>query len=103
MAGTLRIEASGRGAEATASGFEVPLDAVPVDEIGQYYVWRVVPVQGEVYQVERRNVQVGPMTLNRVLVTGGLEKGDRIALAGVHILTEGTQVRLLETQESAAP
>jgi RND family efflux transporter MFP subunit len=103
MAGTLRIEASGRGAEATASGFEVPLDAVPVDEIGQYYVWRVVPVQGEVYQMERRNVQVGPMTLNRVLVTGGLEKGDRIALAGVHILTEGTQVRLLETQESAAP
>ena len=39
----------------------------------------------------------------RVLVTGGLEKGDRIALAGVHVLTEGAQVRLLEAKEPAAP
>lgn len=104
MSGTLRIEAAGGAAEGeAASGFEVPLDAVPVDEIGQYYVWRVVPAEGDVYQVERRNVTVGPMTLNRVLVTGGLEKGDRIALAGVHVLTDGTQVRLLEAKEPAAP
>jgi len=76
---------------------------VPIDEVGQYYVWRVVPDQGEVFRVERRNVKVGPMTLNRVLVTEGLEKGDRIALAGVHVLTEGARVRLLEAKEPAAP
>ena len=103
MSGTLRVESRGPEAGTAAAGFEVPLDAVPVDETGQYYAWRVVPAAGEVYRVERRNVTVGPMTLNRVLVTGGLEKGDRIALAGVHVLTEGAQVRLLEAKEPAAP
>ena len=103
MSGTLRIEASGGGAEAAPAGFEVPLDAVPVDEVGQYYVWRVVAVEGDLFRVERRNVTVGPVTLNRVLVTEGLEKGDRIALAGVHVLTEGAQVRLLAENTPAAP
>ena len=103
MTCTLRVEAAGGAAETDATGFEVPLDAVPIDEVGQYYVWRVVPAEGEVFQVERRNVQVGTLTLERVIVTEGLEKGDRIALAGVHILREGTQVRLLEAKEPAAP
>lgn len=103
MTCTLRVEAKGETAEAAATGFEVPLDAVPIDETGQYYVWQVVPAEGEVYTVERRNVQVGPMTLNRVLITDGLAKGDRIALAGVHILREGTRVRLLADNTPAAP
>lgn len=103
MSCTLRVESSGAGAGAAAAGFEVPLDAVPVDEVGRYYVWRVVPAADGVFQVERRDVTVGPMTLNRVLVTAGLDEGDRIALAGVHILKEGARVRLLEAQESAAP
>ena len=103
MSGTLRIEAADNGTEEIPTGFEVPLDAVPVDEVGQYYVWRVVAAEGDVFRVERRNVTVGPMTLNRVLVTGGLEKGDRVALAGVHILKEGAQVRLLAENVAAVP
>lgn len=103
MTCTLRIETAGGAAEPDATGFAVPLDAVPIDEVGQYYVWRVTPSAGEVFEVERRNVKVGPMTLERVLVTEGLAKGDRIALAGVHLLREGTRVRLLEAKEPAAP
>lgn len=103
MTCTLRVEAAGGAAEAAATGFEVPLDAVPVDEAGQYYVWRVIPAEGEVFTVERRNVKVGPLSLNRVMVTDGLAKGDRIALAGVHILREGTRVRLLAEPATAAP
>ena len=103
MSGTLQMEATGAGTEEAASGFEVPLNAVPVDETGQYYVWRVVPADGDVFHVERRNVKVGPMTLNRVLVTEGLDKGERIALAGVHILKEGAQVRLLAENTPAVP
>jgi RND family efflux transporter MFP subunit len=103
MSGTLRMESPAEAQAGDSTGFEVPLDAVPVDAVGHYYVWRVVPVEGDVYRVERRPVQVGPMTMDRVLVTEGLEKGDRIALAGVHILREGTQVRLLEEKEAAAP
>lgn len=103
MSGTLRFEAAAGGTAEAPSGFEVPLDAVPVDEVGRYYVWRVVPAEADLFRVERRNVEVGPMTLNRVLVTGGLESGDRIALAGVHVLTEGAQVRLLADNTPAAP
>ena len=103
MTCTLRVEAPAGALAEDSRGFEVPLDAVPVDEVGQYYVWLVTPVAGEINQVERRNVQVGPMTLNSVLITEGLEKGDRIALAGVHILTEGAQVRLLAENTPAAP
>jgi RND family efflux transporter MFP subunit len=102
MTCTLKVESLG-GSEADASGFEVPLGAVPIDEVGQYYVWRVKPAEGDLFEVERRNVKVGPLALERVLVTDGLEKGDRIALAGVHLLREGTRVRLLETKGPAAP
>ena len=62
-----------------------------------------VPSAEEVFTVERRNVKVGPLSLNRVMVTDGLAKGDRIALAGVHILREGTRVRLLAEPAMAAP
>lgn len=102
MTCVVKIETTDVG-EKTSAGFEVPLDAVPVDEVGQYYVWRVVKAEGDLYKVERRNVTVGTMMLNFVHVTEGLQKGDRIALAGVHILREGMQVRLLETKDQAAP
>ena len=49
MTCTLKVEPLGGAAEADAAGFEVPLDAVPIDEVGQYYVWLVAPAEGEVF------------------------------------------------------
>ncbi len=39
------------------------------------------------------------MILNDIVVLSGLSKGDRIATAGVHLLREGQQVRLLDAEK----
>ncbi len=79
-------------------GFPVPLDAVPVDGLGQYYVWKLKETGEGSYTVHRADVEVGEVDGDDIVVVGGLAKGDRIALAGVHVLTEGREVRLLESR-----
>ncbi len=78
------------------SGFAVPIDAVPVDALGIYHVWKIATDSNDRRSVHRVDVQVGEMVQNDIIVLSGLSKGDRIATAGVHLLREGQQVRLLE-------
>jgi len=85
----------GNGAE--EGGYAVPIDAVPIDGLGTYFVWIVQPDQDGTFTVHRRDVQVGQMVENDILVVAGLENGDRIAAVGVHVLQEGQRVRLLES------
>ena len=75
------------------------MNIVPVDGQGQYYVWVVKPEKGDVFTVHRVNVEVGTMTKDRVVVKGGIEKGDRVVTAGVHVLREDQRVRLLAPKE----
>ena len=77
----------------------LPLDAVPVDGLGQYFVWRVEPVEGDLYAVTRQDVSVGELTAENIIITAGLSRGDRVAAAGVNILVEGQQVKLLNPGE----
>ncbi len=46
--------------------------------------------------VRRVDVTVGQMLEREILVTDGIERGDRIAAAGVHLLKDGQKVRLLD-------
>lgn len=85
----------GEGAE--EGGYAVPIDAVPIDGLGTYFVWMVQPDGEGTFTVHRRNVQVGQMVGDEILVVAGLESGDRIAAVGVHVLREGQRVRLLES------
>jgi len=87
------------------AGFLVPIEAVPVDGLGNYYVWKVEADAGNVFEVHRADVEVGPMTGDRIVVSSGVEQGERIASAGVYMLEEGQKVRLYKegeggTQES---
>jgi len=84
-----------------AVGFPVPLDAVPVDGQGKYYVWTLKETGSGTFTVHRTNVEVGEIAGDDIVVREGLAKGDRIALAGVHILTEGREVRLLIPKEES--
>ena len=70
----------------------VPIDAVPVDGQGQYYVWKVKDADGAL-TVQRQNVTVAEAMGDDVEILTGLSKGDRIAAQGVHLLQEGQQVR----------
>ena len=74
----------------------LPLTAVRESQ-GRTAVWVVDPAQ----QVVRlRPIEVGGAQGNDVIVRAGLQPGERVVTAGVHVLTEGQRVRL---QAAAAP
>lgn len=49
--------------------------------------------------VKRREVTVGGIRENSLVVVDGLQPGDRVASAGVTFLKEGQEVKLLDTQD----
>jgi len=73
----------------------VPLEAVfnpediPVEE-GFGHVWLLDPAA---MTISRRRVAIGAMSEFGMVISDGLKPGDSIVAAGVHMLTEGTQVR----------
>ena len=74
---------------------QIPLEAVfnpqelPVEE-GVGYVWLLDP---NTMTISQRRVTIGPVTDFGIVISEGLEPGDSIIGAGVHMLTAGTQVR----------
>jgi RND family efflux transporter MFP subunit len=73
--------------------FAVPIDAVPIDGQGNYYVWTVKDGGDGTGTIHRVDVQVGEMVGGDILVVAGLNQGDCIATVGVHLLQEGQRVR----------
>ncbi|MHC4439195.1 MAG: hypothetical protein ACYS3S_17715, partial [Planctomycetota bacterium] len=88
------------GAFPESDRFIVPIDAVPIDGQGQYYVWKVHEKDGTL-TVGRQDVTVGKAMGDDIEILEGLSKGDRIAAQGVNLLQEGQQVRKysLKSQE----
>ena len=78
------------------AGYAVPIDAVPIDGLGNYHVWKVEAGADGTSTVHRAEVEVGEIIQSEILIVKGLERGDRIALAGVHLLEEGQRVRPLD-------
>ncbi|MCK7593445.1 efflux RND transporter periplasmic adaptor subunit [Pseudomarimonas salicorniae] len=76
-------------AQAGAQALAVPLPAVTADA-GRHYVWVVDP---QTLAVQRREVSIGPFLDQAVPVTSGLEAGEWVVAAGVHLLREGQKVR----------
>ena len=75
----------------------VPGAAVAVDEKGGYFVWKLEPTETEgVYAVRKAAVSVNSRVGTDVVVTAGVKPGDRIATAGVSVLSEGRKVTLLK-------
>jgi len=74
----------------------LPLTAVK-EHKGRSAVWVVDPAR---QVVQMREIEVGGAQGNEVLVRSGLRPGELVVTAGVHVLTEGQQVRL---QAAAAP
>ena len=66
----------------------------------QSCVWVIDEVEGT---VSRREVELGQLTLLGIVVTSGVEPGDRIVTAGVHSLREGQQVRWADEAVASTP
>ena len=71
----------------------VPLAAIGSDTSGKPYVWRVDP---DSMKVARVDVTLGDIVGNDITLTGGIARGERIAITGVSRLYEGAKVRPLE-------
>jgi membrane fusion protein (multidrug efflux system) len=74
----------------------VPLVAIVRDERGES-VFVAVPTEGGAYVAERRAVETGPASDGRVVVTDGIEAGDRVVVAGQTQIADGDLLRLAET------
>ena len=73
----------------------VPTAAVGADASGAHFVWKLVKSgkDGE-YAISRQTVETGRLFGTNIAILSGLASGDRIAVAGVTILTEGQIVTL---------
>jgi RND family efflux transporter MFP subunit len=95
MAGKARgnREAARRIARETGmEGVEIPMSATFAGEGGKTYVWVIDP---QTKKVSRREVNVVNLTEKGAMVSG-LEPGEWIATAGVNILVQDQQVRILQ-------
>lgn len=80
------------------TGVEVPVSATfSPEEGGKTYVW---VIDEGTMTVKRREVTTGKLKSTGILVTEGLQPGEWIAVAGVHLLREGQQVRFWSEQGS---
>ncbi|WFF80278.1 efflux RND transporter periplasmic adaptor subunit [Delftia tsuruhatensis] len=95
---TLRIGGTSTSTSTSTAGkstLQVPIGAI-LDEGKGAAVW---VVQGD--QVRRQPVTVVQVQDGNAQVVGALDQGDRIVALGVHLLSEGAQVRL--DSEAPAP
>lgn len=79
--------------ESFQGGLLVPVNAVVAASDDSPYVWLFDP---ESRTVTVRHIEVGELTGDSLQVLSGLEKGDRIAVSGVHSLSAGFPVHALE-------
>ncbi len=82
-------------ADAAGSGFVIPATSVFENPEGQTCVWIVDP---QTSTVKETPVTTGKLTGDDIVVTGGLEDGQRVVTAGVSFLREGMQIRVMEPQ-----
>lgn len=88
---TYRLEGDDRRQAAIA----VPESAVAVGADGRHFVWKLVETAEKgVFETQQAPIEVGANDRDRVFVQTGLKVGERIATAGVSVLTEGRKVRL---------
>ena len=73
----------------------LPSDAVGIDSQGRHFVWVLQPGEAGAFTARRRTVKAGDRQGVMIQLLDGLKPGERIATAGISLLTEGRRVTLL--------
>ena len=81
-------------AAAGAAALRVPLSAL-VQHKGATSVWVVVKDRAGAASVQLRQVEVAGQSGNDLLLSGGVQPGQTVVTAGVHLLKPGQKVRIL--------
>ena len=87
--------------EVAEGSLSVPFSAVGTAADTKPFVWRLVANGDGTYAVHRASVVLGMRIGENILIESGLSAGDRVAVAGVTVLTEGRVVRLLNDSSAA--
>ena len=98
MSATLNIAGRGYRFASTAANDYVlaPAAAVGVGPADGHFVWTLVETdKAGVYVARRRAVRIAGRVNDLVEIEEGLKAGERVATAGVAVLTEGREVSLL--------
>lgn len=91
-AGSYRL----KDADATAAEtVDIPESAVGVDDAGRYFAWRL-DRDGEVFVAHKVLLAKCLLKGETMRVGDGVKPGDRLATAGIAVLTEGRKVTLLK-------
>ena len=94
----------GQSARVYANGGDEAVVTVPLSALyekdGQAALWVVDPADNT---VSLRPVQAGAYGENTVPVTAGLQAGEWVVAAGVHLLLEGQKVRPIDDQNRPQP
>jgi RND family efflux transporter MFP subunit len=86
--------------DAGRSGLEISTSAVFSDDPGMNsFVWIVDEASNT---VSRRQVEVARNGEFGLIIGSGLEPGERIAVAGVHFLSDGQEIRILEADTAVS-
>jgi RND family efflux transporter MFP subunit len=99
MAGTASVNAL-LPAAARDSGINIPATAVfSQDDPKKSYVWIIDPTSKALVS---REVETGNLTETGLLIRSGLKPGDWLVTKGVHSITEGQLVRILDLSGEGA-
>jgi RND family efflux transporter MFP subunit len=90
-------------ADFSAGALAVPSNAVGSAADTSFFVWRLDDNGDATYTARRATVTLGERVGEYVCILSGLSAGDRVATAGVTVLTEGRIVRLFEEAPAAEP
>jgi len=101
MSATIAVPGESYGlVDKVRAAFEVPESAVGVDADGTYFAWRLQPRPETpgVFMAAKCRLDGCTRVKGRNLVSGmgGVAPGDRVATAGIAVLSEGQSVSLLE-------
>ncbi len=96
MTATVELATS---AASNAPALRVPLSALVQDK-GATSVWVVEKDRSGAAAVQLRRVQVAGQSANDLLLSGGVQPGQTVVTAGVHLLKPGQKVRILTADVS---
>lgn len=83
------------GDENDVSQLVVPIKAVSEDESGQF-VYLLQPLDEEVLEARKVNVEIGSLTAGGFIVRSGLQQDQLVAVAGLRSLYDGMKVKQLK-------
>jgi len=101
MSATVVVQDFFKKAKESENSISVESDYIGIDSDGSHFVWILEKTEDDkIFSASRRPVKVGKRSGTTLEILEGLKKGERIAAAGISVLTPGRRVTLLTPEAS---